>query len=58
MQDQLESLARGWDVSIRTALNGNYVVTLSNRNNGAETYTYSDPRLDRAVSRAWAGGRG
>lgn len=55
MQEQLEELARGWDVTIQAARGGNYVVTLSHRGSSSSTHVYSDPDLKRAVARAWAG---
>jgi hypothetical protein len=56
MQEKLEELARGWDVTITTATGGNYIVAISRRGHiGDAVHMYSDPRLDRAVARAWAG---
>jgi len=59
MQEQLEELAHGWDVTITVATGGNYCVMLvpHGQTSAAYRHLYSDPSLARAVSRAWAGER-
>lgn len=61
MEQQLEDLARDWDVTVQYATGGNFVVTIHARRHldgATPTHVYSDPSVARAIARAWAGERG